>query len=266
MFIDTHCHLNFSQYDSDRAMVIGNAKKAGVKKFITPGVDLFSSKQTVLLSQKHPGVVFSGVGFHPYEAQHDVDSNDIEKLLISTLSPKPYPLNPMIVAIGECGLDYHEYKGEAATGKKDKQKRLFEDQLSLALKYNLPVIMHCRDAYDDFFSVLDSLSQTPLGVIHCFSGGLQEIRMAQARNLLVGIDGNITYSKHLQTIVPHVPLSMILLETDSPYLTPIPHRGTRNEPKYIPLIADTIAQLMHVSVDEIETNTTINANHLFSLV
>ncbi|MBI3955796.1 TatD family hydrolase, partial [Candidatus Gottesmanbacteria bacterium] len=160
-------------------------------------------------------------------------------------------------------LDYHQYKGEQALGKKDKQKRLFADQLDLALKHNLPVIFHCRDGFDDFFDVLDTLPTQPKGVIHCFSGGLQEVREAKRRGFMIGIDGNVTYSKHLQTIVPQIPLSMILLETDAPYLTPVPHRGTRNEPKYIPLIAREIARLHGVSVKKIEEETTSNAKKFF---
>ncbi len=143
---------------------------------------------------------------------------------------------------------------------------LFEEQLRLAIQYKLPVIMHCRDAYEDFFSVLDSLPKMPSGVIHCFSGGLQELRCAQERHLFVGIDGNVTYSKQLERIVPHIPLSMMLLETDSPYLTPTPHRGTRNEPKYIPRIAEYIAQLHNTETRDIEENTTLNATRLFSIM
>lgn len=257
MYIDTHCHLTFPQYDADRAMVIGNAKKAGVKQFINPGVDLFSSKQTLALAQKHPGVVFAAMGIHPHEAQHDPEVNNLYNLYNDY---KNY-----IVAIGECGLDYHQYKGEAALGKKDKQKRLFADQLELALTYNLPVIFHCRDAFDDFFDVLNTLSKQPQGVLHCFSGGLQDLREAQRRKFFVGLDGNVTYSRHLQTIVPEIPLSMILLETDAPYLTPVPHRGTRNEPKYIPTIAREIAKLQGISVEEVEETTTNNARKLFGI-
>lgn len=257
MYIDTHCHLNFPQYDPDRAMVIGNAKKAGVKQFINPGVDIFSSRQSVELSHRHPGVIFSAIGYHPYEAQHDPDIHELESLIISE--------SQTIVAIGECGLDYHQYKGENALGKKDKQKRLFEEHLRLALKHDLPVIIHCRDAYTDFFTVFDGIPNTPRGVIHCFSGGLEDLRMAQERNLLIGIDGNVTYSKQLQFIVPHIPLSMLVLETDAPYLTPVPHRGTRNEPKYILDIAQFIAQLKQKSVAEIEQQTTTNVHKLFYL-
>lgn len=256
MFIDTHCHLNFPQFDQDRAMVIGNAKKAGVKQFINPGVDVYSSKQAIELAQRHPGVIFAAIGIHPYEAQHDQEVHIIEKLL--------YESAP-IVAIGECGLDYHQYKNEQALGKKDKQKILFHAQLMLALKHKLPVIMHCRDAYEDFFDCLDALPSIPAGVIHCFSGGLQELRIAQERNLFVGIDGNITYSKQLSSIVPKIPITHLLLETDAPYLTPTPHRGTRNEPKYIPIIAKQIAEITQISVEDVEISTTQNAKHLFNL-
>jgi TatD DNase family protein len=257
MFIDTHCHLTFSEYDPDRAMVLGNAKKAGVKQCICPGVDPFSSKQSVMLAEKNPGTVCAGIGYHPYEAQHHPPVAKLEQLI------KTHKAG--IVAIGEIGLDYHQYKGETASGKKQNQKILFEEQLQLALKYNLPVIMHCRDAFEDFFAVLDYLPAQPGGVIHCFSGGLQEIRFAKSHNLYIGIDGNVTYSKQLQAAVPNIPLSMLLLETDAPYLTPVPHRGTRNEPKYIPLIASEIARLQKTDAHEIENQTTANAKTLFHI-
>lgn len=254
MFIDTHCHLNFKEFDADRPMVIGNAKKAGVKKFICPGVDPFSSRQVVLLAEKHPGVVFASIGYHPYEAQQNPSVAILERLI-----------NDSVIAIGEIGLDYHQYKGEEASGKKQNQKILFEEQLQFALKHDLPVIMHCRDAFEDFFAVLDSLPTMPHGVIHCFSGGLEDVRFAKGRNLLIGIDGNVTYSKQLQATVTNIPLSMLLLETDAPYLTPIPHRGTRNEPKYIPLIAAEIAQLHNIDVSQVERETTKNTQALFRI-
>lgn len=252
MYIDTHTHLQFSEFDVDRAMVIGNAKKAGVKQFIVPGVDLFSSTQAINLAKKHPKIIFAAVGYHPYEAQKNLDINSIEKLLPA-------------VAIGEIGLDYHMFKGEAATSKKDHQKRLFTLQLELAQKHNLPVIMHVRDAFEDFFSVIDSLPALPRGVIHCFSGGLQEMRMATQRKFFIGLDGNVTYSKQLTATIPDIELTMILLETDSPYLTPVPHRGQRNEPKYIPLIAKKIADVQCHTVQDVEAATTQNARTLFGI-
>ncbi len=261
MYIDTHCHLQFEQYKEDQAQVIGNAKKAGVKQFIVPGVDALSSRLSVELTQKHPGVIFASVGFHPYEASHNPQISLLKTLLLNS----KLEARSSIVAIGECGLDYHLFKGEAALGKKQEQRMLFEEQLRLAAAHNLPVIMHCRDAYDDFFDVLDSLPAKPKGVIHCFSGGLQEVRQAQERKLMVGIDGNVTYSKQLAAIVADIPLSMLLLETDAPYLTPVPHRGTRNEPKYIPLIAKKVAEIQQTSAGKIEEATTANARSLFSL-
>lgn len=257
MYIDTHSHLQFSEFDEDRAMVIGNAKKAGVKQFIVPGVDPHSSEGAIHLATQHPDVIFAAIGFHPYEAQ-TIDSVQLLETMLSTQDKH-------IVAIGECGLDYHIYNKEDATSKKDHQKQLFAAHIALALKYDLPLIMHCRDAYEDFFDVIDSMPTLPRGVIHCFSGGLQELRFAKDRNLYVGIDGNVTYSKQLGTITPNIPLSMLLIETDAPYLTPVPHRGKRNEPKYIPLTATYIATLQNCLVQDIASITTKNAQTLFRL-
>lgn len=259
MYIDTHVQLNFSDFDADRAMVIGNAKKAGVKQFIVPGVDHLSCRTAVHLARKHPGVIFAAVGYHPYEAPKNPDLSYLETLLQNGENKK------YIVAIGECGLDYHQYKGEVAGGRKDLQQKLFREQLQLALDHDLPVIMHCREAFGDLFAALEGLSKIPCGVVHCFSGGLQDLRVIQEMGLYVGIDGNVTYSKQLASIVPHIPLSMLLLETDAPYLTPVPHRGTRNEPKFIPLIAEQIAKLQGVKTGAIMEGTTKNARTLFSL-
>jgi TatD DNase family protein len=259
MYIDTHCHLNFPEFEDDRAMVIGNAKKVGVKKFINPGNSVITSSQAISMSQKYPGVVYAAVGIHPYEVNSCPDTGDIEKLL------KQKYENQSIVAIGECGLDYHVYKDFPAVGKKTEQKQLFESHLLLALKYNLPVIIHCREAFGDVFDVLDSLPSLPRGVFHCFSGGLEDVRNIQSRHFFLGLDGNTTYSKQLKLVIPSIPLSMILLETDSPLLPPEGHRGERNEPKYIPLIAKTIAELHKQSVETIQTETTQNAHTLFQI-
>lgn len=257
MYIDTHCHLQFEQYNDDRKTVIKDAIKLGVKKFIVPAVDPLSCSLSLELSQEYPNAVHASIGYHPYEASHAPDIRYLETLIQHN--------RQSIVAIGEIGLDYHLFKGEAALGKKQEQKQFFEDQLRLAATHSLPVIMHCRDAYEDFFSVLDSLPELPHGVIHCFSGGLQELRFAKERNLLVGIDGNITYAKNLQAILSHIPIPMMLLETDAPYLTPIPHRGQRNEPKHIPLIAAHIAKSINADVDHVAIQTTANAKLLFDI-
>ncbi len=257
MYIDTHCHLQFEQYNGDRNTVLRDALKAGVTQFIVPAVDPLSCTLALDLAKEHPGVVYASIGYHPYEASHAPDIRYLETLIQHH--------RQSIVAIGEIGLDYHLFKGEQALGKKQEQKQFFEDQLHLAASHKLPVIMHCRDAYEDFFSVLDSLPALPHGVIHCFSGGLQELRFAKERNLFVGIDGNITYAKNLQATLLHIPLPMMLLETDSPYLTPLPHRGQRNEPKHIPLIAAHIAMSINADVGQVASQTTANAKLLFEI-
>lgn len=258
MYIDTHCHLQFSHYDTDRSMVIGNAKKAGVKKFIVPGVDTQSNRGAISLSTLHPTEIFASIGFHPYEAQKITpESASLELESIIT--------NHAVIAIGECGLDYHIYKNEKAISKKSFQKSLFHTQLQIASSHKLPVIIHARDAYEDIFDIFDQITTPPPGVIHCFSGGLEEYRFAQKRGLYIGIDGNVTYSKSLQHIISEIPLSQILLETDSPYLTPTPHRGKRNEPKYIPLVASTLAMLHQTTTEQVMATTTENAKHLFKI-
>lgn len=254
MYIDTHCHLTFPDFDPDRSTVIGNAKKAGVRCCIVPGVDLRSSEQSILLAKQYAGFIYAGIGFHPYEAQTLPNIQILETLIDAS-----------VVAIGECGLDYHQYKGEDAKSKKTNQIRLFDEHCKLALRYNLPMIIHCRDAFDDLFSVLDSQPSMPKGVLHCFSGGPQELRMASARNLYVGLDGNVTFSKKLQFMASLLPLSMLVLETDAPYLTPEPHRGKRNEPKYLPLVAKTVAIQKNIPQEVVANETTKNARTLFSL-
>ena len=186
MYIDTHCQLNFADFDADRAMVIGNAKKAGVKKFIVPGVDHQSIRTALLLARQHEGVVYAAAGFHPYEAQHNPDISYVESVL------KDRENQPYIVAVGECGLDYHLYKGELAAGRKDIQMQLLKDQIQLAVTYNLPVILHCREAFADMFAVLENMQTIPRGVFHCFSGSLQDLRIALEMGFYIGVDGNVT--------------------------------------------------------------------------
>jgi len=233
-------------------MVLGNAKKANVKKFLVPGAGISTSRSALQLAHAYTDNIKASLGCHPYETNNFPDVSIFETMI-----------DRSVVAIGECGLDYHVYKGFDAVGKKDEQKHLFEAQLRIALKHKLPVIIHCRDAYDDIFSVLDGLPSLPQGVFHCFSSGLADYREVERRGFFVGFDGNITYAKQLQTIIPDIPLEKILLETDGPYLTPVPYRGTRNEPKYIPLIAKEIAKLQHTDVTVVEEKTTRNALQLF---
>jgi len=254
MYIDTHCHLTFPQFDSDRAMVIGNAKKVGVKQFIIPGSSIGSSSKAVSFARSQKNGIFAALGCHPYEVSDKPNIQTLEKLL-----------GPKVIAIGECGLDYYLFKGFTAEGKKTEQKIFFEEHLRLALKHALPLIIHCRDAYDEIFDVLDSLPTMPKGVFHCFAGGVHDIKEVEKRGFYFGIDGNVTYSKQLALTVPLIPLDKLLLETDAPYLPPIPYRGERCEPKYIPLIAKKIAELKQCTIKQVQDVTTKNAHTLFGI-
>ncbi len=253
MFVDTHCHLADTKFDPDRDTVIANAKKAGVKRIIVPGAGYASSVDALHLAMSRPDVLSPACGIHPYEATRN---GSIDEFL-SSIRPEG------IVAIGECGLDYHLYKGFDVPGKKDDQKQAFFLQCQFAIRHNLPVIIHCRDAFSDLFDVLDALPTMPQGVIHCFSGTREDGQKALIRGLYIGIDGNSTYAKKLREVIQTIPLSSILLETDSPYLPPAPHRGERNEPKYIQLIADSVSQLYGIPKKTVEQETTANALALF---
>jgi len=258
MFIDSHCHLNYKDYADDLSDVIKRAKEKNVDTCIVPGSSIETSKKAVELALRYPGTLYASVGCHPYEVMKYPDLKELENIIDNNTD--------VVVAIGECGLDYHPYEGFDAVGKKMEQKMLFEEHLLLALKYDLPVIIHCRDAFDEIFSVIDTLPKNPKGVFHCFTGGLSDVREIVKRDMYVGFDGNITYNKHLSMIIPEIPLERILLETDSPYLTPLPHRGTRNEPKYIPLIAQKISQLQAIPIATVEEQTTKHVQSLFHLL
>jgi len=252
--IDTHCHLNFTVFDSNIEFVTKNAKKAGVTKIVVPGIDIESSQKAYQIAEQYPGFIYPTVGFHPYESERFPDIDSLEKLA---------SLN--IVAIGECGLDYHLYKDEKADGKKDHQKQLFEKHIEIANKKNLPLIIHCRNAFDDMFDILDSQITMPKGVFHCFGGGQKDLEDALKRNFYIGIDGNITYSKQLQMLCPLIPSDRLLIETDAPYLTPIPYRGKPNKPQYLIYILKHISMLLDSDTESIDKQTTTNSLKLFSL-
>lgn len=258
MIIDTHCHLNSKQFLTDVKEVISDAKRSGIAKIIVPGTDKASSDKSLMLSETFRNTIYPAVGFHPYEAQKTDPDGVITYLNRIIRTHK-------ICAVGECGLDYHLYKGHAAQSKKDNQKFLFEAHLRLALKFDLPAIIHCRDAYDDLFTVLDNLPVMPRGVIHCFSGGNLQLRMAIQRKLYIGIDGNVTYDKNIIRMIPSIPVSSMLIETDSPLLTPVPLRGTRNEPKNIRLIASAVSKIIRIPFERFKDETSSNAIRLFSL-
>jgi TatD DNase family protein len=258
--VDTHCHINFHQYDEDRAAVIARAAAAGVTRIIAPAIDLPTSAQLVEMSTQYPNV-YAAVGVHPNDVG-EFDESTIERLT-------QMAAHPQVVSIGEIGLDYYWNKFPHET-----QIAAFEAQLTLAAHLKLPVIIHNRDSSEDVMTVLerwvktlpDELKARP-GVMHSFSGTQAIAERALNSGFYLGFTGAITFKKAEETraIAAATPLDRILVETDAPYLTPIPYRGKRNEPAYIPYIVEQIATLKGITPEEAADATTQNAERLFKL-
>ena len=263
MFIDTHCHLNFGAFKNDWKETAEKAVKDGVEKIIVVGADLETSARAVELTEQHPAL-FASVGVHPHHAPQGLDLEKLEQLA----------KNKKVVAIGECGLDYHVYQNSKYQDKeitpqgKTLQKRLFGQQIQLAKKLNLPLIIHNRKAGEDTLDVLKHFSnddgQYPRGVFHCISGSKKLLQQILRAGFYIGIDANIVYSQEVQTLAKETPLIKILLETDSPYLAP-DHDGRRNLPQSVKIVAQEISKLTNTSINQLEAQTTTNAVQLFKL-
>ena len=263
MYCDTHCHIDFEDYDPDRAEVLERAKQANLCFLINPGIDLASSKAALSLSLEYPGFIFAAVGIHPNYVS-SMANGDLERLwdLAHTQA---------LVAIGEIGLDYYREYSEPA-----QQREAFLAQLDLAAQCELPVIIHNREASRDLVSILSDwqrglpagsrLKRFP-GVLHAYSGSLDEALELAELNFAFGLGGPVTYHNGAErrAVAAGLPLQKILLETDAPFPTPHPHRGKRNEPAYIPLIAAEIARLHKRTPEEVGEITTQNAIRLFNL-
>ena len=249
MFIDTHCHLSIEDYDDIEQVVLEN-RKEGVSPIIISGCTKSSIIESLDYGERFFDV-FVTIGYHPSEASI-VNAQDLKNLEIQLKNPK-------VVGIGEIGLDYHYGKDD-----REEQIKLFEYQLSLAEKFNLPVVIHSRDATFDTIQLLKKYSVS--GVIHCFSGSLETAQEYIKMGFSLGIGGVVTFkNSKLREVVAQLPLDKIVLETDSPYLTPEPFRGKKNSSKYIPYIAAAIANCKNISVDEVSSITTSNAKKIFHL-
>jgi TatD DNase family protein len=261
LLIDTHCHLNFDTYEPDRAEVVARAAAAGVTRIIIPGVDVATTREALALAAQYPSQVFAAAGVHP-NSTADFDDSTLAE--IETLAQQPH-----IVSVGEIGLDYYRDRSP-----KKKQFAAFEAQLALAEKLSLPIIIHNRDASEDVVAILDNWVKTltgPLrerpGVMHSFSAPPEIAERVLAMGFYLGFTGPVTFGKadDLRRVVAATPLNRILVETDGPFLTPHPYRGKRNESAYIPLIAERIATVKQLTLDEVASATTSNAVKLFNL-
>ena len=247
MYIDTHCHLSREDYD-DIDKVIEENKNANIDKIVVSGCSRESIEEVMDLKDRYD-MVYVTIGYHP-EYADTVTESDLDYLK-SLLGEKK------VVGIGEIGIDYHYTKDN-----KDKQIWLFEEQLKIAEEFNLPVVIHSRDATMDTINTLKKYKVK--GIIHCFSGSLETANIYISMGFLLGIGGVVTFkNSKLKDVVNEVPLESIVLETDSPYLTPVPFRGKINSSKYLELIANFIADIKNISVDELAEITSRNASSLF---
>jgi TatD DNase family protein len=263
VLVDSHCHLDFQNFDPDRMAVVNSARQTGVMAIMNPAVDVDSSRSVVALAQSVPEI-YAAVGMHPNEA---ANWNETTLPIFEELA-----LRAKVVAIGEIGLDYYRDRTPRLT-----QIKIFEQQLSLAASTGLPVILHNREASQDLLAILTawtkSLSERghPLaarpGVLHSFSGDEATAQQAFAMNFYIGITGPVTYrnAADLQNLVSKTPLERMLIETDAPFLTPQPRRGKRNEPAYVRFVAEKIAELHQRPYDEVAQITTANARLLFQI-
>jgi TatD DNase family protein len=245
--IDSHCHVFMPEYADDRDAVLTRARLAGVSAMVVVGYDLATSRDAVALAEAHPDL-FATVAIHPHHAS-SVTPAALEEL-------RRLAAHPRVVAIGETGLDY--YRNRAP---QDTQIAAFRAQLDLARRAALPVVIHDREAHADTMRILNEDGRgLPAIVLHCFSGDRRMAEQAWAHGYYVGIDGPITYpnARELRALVQDAPRDRILLETDAPYLPPTPHRGTRNEPARLPLIAEGVAALWGCEPAAVDRATTAN--------
>ena len=250
MYIDTHCHLS-KKYYNDINKIIEDNKIALIDKIIISGCEKDELKETLQLIHDY-NIVYATIGYHPDQADI-ITEKDIKKLENLVNSSKK------VVGIGEIGLDYH-YDDI----NKDKQKQIFEMQLKIAEKLSLPVVIHSRDATFDTIEILKKYKVK--GIIHCFSGSLETANIYIGMGYKLGIGGVLTFkNSKLGEVVKEVSLNSIVLETDSPYLTPDPYRGKTNSSKYIPLIAEKLSQIKDVTINEVAKITTKNCYDLFDL-
>ncbi|HUJ10184.1 MAG TPA: TatD family hydrolase [Verrucomicrobiae bacterium] len=263
MLIDTHAHLCYADLASDLTSVVSRAQAAGVEQIVSISTTLEDARKTLEITRQFDSV-FAAVGLHPGEIP-SVSLCDMKELAALTIESK-------VVAIGETGLDYYrEAKQDAAL--RQQQKDLFWAQLELARERHLPVVIHNRAAEADIFEILQahaaSLSKNwrPWGVMHCFSGDDKFAFDCIEIGLLISYTGILTFknAERLRAVAKKVSLDSVMLETDAPYLAPVPHRGKRNEPAYVPLIAEVLAQVKSVSIEEVARVTTANAQRLFRL-
>lgn len=251
-FIDTHSHLDGAEFDADRDETVARAKAAGVSKVFVPAIDLPSVTTVLDTSNRYPGFAFPMIGLHPEEVKSDFKD---------VLAEMRKLMSPQVIAIGEVGLDYYwsrEFEKE--------QLEAFEEQVCWSIERRLPLMIHCRKAQQDMVRILKRYEkELPGGVFHCFTGNAIEAEeLLRFDKFVLGIGGVLTFKKsHLPEVLPSIPLSRIVLETDSPYMAPVPMRGQRNESAFVAFVLKKMAESYGVSEEEIARQTNSNVERVF---
>ena len=251
--IDSHCHLNDKMYEQDLEEVIADVLSSGIDKVICVGADYFSSVKAGEIASTHENIYYT-IGVHPDDC-NSYSEAEIEDLIINA--------NKKLVAIGEIGLDYFHNKDN-----RFKQIETFESQINLAIKHNLPIVVHCREAYGDCLEVLKRFAPLKIGVVfHCYSGSLEFARELLKLGVKFSFTGSVTFNnaKNIQEVAKNLPINSFFFETDSPYLTPTPHRGERNTPKNVFEVAKFVANLRGMDVNELIKITDQNAKNFFKI-
>lgn len=254
MLFDTHVHLNAEQYKEDLEEVINRALNEGVSQMVVVGFDRPTVEKAMELVEKYD-FLYASVGWHPVDA---IDMKDEDLLWIEELAS-----HPKVVAIGEMGLDYYWDKSP-----KNIQKEVFRRQIQLAKKVKLPIIIHNRDATADIVEILKEEGAKEVGgIMHCFSGSPETAKECVEMNFYISLGGPVTFknAKKPKEVAEAIPLEKLLIETDCPYLAPHPYRGKRNEPSYVKLVAEQIAELKGISFEEVAEATTDNAKKIFGI-
>lgn len=253
-FIDTHVHLNADQYEEDIEEVILRAREKGVQKMVVIGFDTKTIKRAIAIAEADPDI-YAVVGWHPVDA---IDCTEDDLKWIEELAS-----HEKVVGIGETGLDYYWDKSP-----KDVQQALFRNHIRLAQRVKLPLIIHNRDATADVMQILkEEEAHLTGGIMHCFGGSVETARESINMNFMISLGGPVTFknAKTPKEVATEIELEHLLIETDAPYLTPHPYRGKRNEPSYVPLVAEEIARLKDLSVEEVASVTTKNAEKFFGI-
>lgn len=252
MFIDTHTHLYSEEFNHDRSQVIKKAIGAGVKKLFLPNIDSASIEGMLQLEKDYPENCFPMMGLHPCSVNENVDQE--LKIVEEWLGKRKF------CAVGEIGIDLYWDKTFF-----EQQKMAFQKQIDWALQYDLPIVIHCRDAFNEIFDVLSANKKLPKGIFHCFSGNLEQANKIIELGFKLGIGGVVTFKNSgLDKVVEQLDMQHLVLETDSPYLAPAPFRGKRNESSYLMMVAEKVAQLKNSTIAEVAEITTKNAEEIFA--